>query len=243
MFTETQHNVLQVARLMVYVNSAGNPIIYNAISTKFQLAFRKVLRKYCCCCKSLIGTGRGFVTGYSQTSQRGGTRMSTLNRGSSYNPVKPGSAEISDTVWHLYNLQPGNSRVGRDIRHCVTPLQPGHSKVGRDIRHCLTPLQPAIPGSAEISDTVWHRSTVGEFQFDAQCLGTNAKEVDRSTYVWHNIKIYTHINNSNDSHYLVKQVCKQWTMAWPVHRVVFLEDIHCCSLYVKVRSWVPNLYL
>lgn len=39
-------NLLSFARVMVYINSAGNPIIYSLTSTKFKRAFSKLLRKY-----------------------------------------------------------------------------------------------------------------------------------------------------------------------------------------------------
>ncbi|CAL1526019.1 unnamed protein product, partial [Lymnaea stagnalis] len=36
-------NLLYFCRLLIYVNSAGNPIIYNIVSTKFRRAFQRVL--------------------------------------------------------------------------------------------------------------------------------------------------------------------------------------------------------
>lgn len=45
---ETILNLMQLARLMVYVNSAGNPIIYSLVSTKFRRAFARVLHRMGC---------------------------------------------------------------------------------------------------------------------------------------------------------------------------------------------------
>ncbi|XP_071090443.1 QRFP-like peptide receptor [Haliotis cracherodii] len=38
---ETYQNILSFARIMMYVNSAGNPIIYGLLSSKFRVAFRR----------------------------------------------------------------------------------------------------------------------------------------------------------------------------------------------------------
>ncbi|XP_025095290.1 neuropeptide CCHamide-2 receptor-like isoform X3 [Pomacea canaliculata] len=37
------HNVLNITRLLTYINSAGNPIIYGLLSTKFRKAFRTLM--------------------------------------------------------------------------------------------------------------------------------------------------------------------------------------------------------
>ena len=54
-FTPTKHvvsigleaylNLISFARIMMYINSAANPLIYNMTSNKFQMAFRKVLQR------------------------------------------------------------------------------------------------------------------------------------------------------------------------------------------------------
>lgn len=41
---EAYHNINFACRIMVYVNCAMNPILYNMMSTKFRCAFRRVLR-------------------------------------------------------------------------------------------------------------------------------------------------------------------------------------------------------
>ena len=38
-------NIISWARILMYVNSAGNPIIYSLTSSKFKLAFKRVLRR------------------------------------------------------------------------------------------------------------------------------------------------------------------------------------------------------
>lgn len=40
---EGYNNVLNIAKIMMYINSAGNPIIYGLVSSRFRLAFRKTL--------------------------------------------------------------------------------------------------------------------------------------------------------------------------------------------------------
>lgn len=40
-------NLLSFARIMMYINSAGNPLIYNLTSHKFKTAFQKVLQQLC----------------------------------------------------------------------------------------------------------------------------------------------------------------------------------------------------
>ena len=39
-------NVLSFARIMMYLNSSVNPVIYSLTSSKFKLAFKRVLRRY-----------------------------------------------------------------------------------------------------------------------------------------------------------------------------------------------------
>lgn len=82
-------NVMFFCRLLIYVNSAGNPIIYNIVSTKFRRAFQKVLRLYCCCLKKRLLL-RGTMNGqYSQ-----GTRMTTMSH---YSVVRQDNQDTSDT--------------------------------------------------------------------------------------------------------------------------------------------------
>ncbi|KAH3787255.1 hypothetical protein DPMN_165375 [Dreissena polymorpha] len=42
---ETYYNILWCARIFMYANSAGNPLIYSLTSTKFKIAFRTVLSR------------------------------------------------------------------------------------------------------------------------------------------------------------------------------------------------------
>ena len=42
---ENYYNILTVSRIMFYINSALNPILYHILSTKFQTAFKR-----CLCC-------------------------------------------------------------------------------------------------------------------------------------------------------------------------------------------------
>ncbi|KAJ8317059.1 hypothetical protein KUTeg_004963, partial [Tegillarca granosa] len=57
-------NLLSAARIMVYINSAGNPIIYSLTSTKFKSAFSKLL------CKSFknIEHLRSYEAPYKRTA-------------------------------------------------------------------------------------------------------------------------------------------------------------------------------
>ncbi|XP_074640170.1 growth hormone secretagogue receptor type 1-like [Tubulanus polymorphus] len=41
--------IVYFCRLMIYINSAINPIVYNVISTKFRKAFKQILTRYVCC--------------------------------------------------------------------------------------------------------------------------------------------------------------------------------------------------
>ncbi|CAG5127604.1 unnamed protein product [Candidula unifasciata] len=72
---ESYLNIIYFCRLLVYVNSAGNPIIYNLVSTKFRRAFQKVLRLYCCCCRKRLVLNRQAI---SVTSSHG-TRLTTMS--------------------------------------------------------------------------------------------------------------------------------------------------------------------
>lgn len=88
-------NTIYFCRLLIYVNSAGNAIIYNIVSTKFRRAFQIVVRYYCCCWKKNRLLNRGTMNGtYSH-----GTRMTTMSH---YSVVKQDNQDISDTgdaVW------------------------------------------------------------------------------------------------------------------------------------------------
>ena len=58
---EAYLNVLSCVRIMMYINSAGNPIIYGLLSTKFRDAYRKSIPD----CKSLVNNNpeRGTIVG------------------------------------------------------------------------------------------------------------------------------------------------------------------------------------
>ncbi|KAH9520455.1 hypothetical protein Btru_060826 [Bulinus truncatus] len=83
-------NLLYFCRLLIYVNSAGNPIIYNVVSTKFRRAFQKVLRMYFCACKKRLSSGRGVSNGTFSHA----TRMTTMSH---YSTVEQDANDISDT--------------------------------------------------------------------------------------------------------------------------------------------------
>lgn len=63
-------NLLSFARVMVYINSAGNPIIYSLTSTKFKRGFSKVLCKY----YDNIGHLRAQQANYKRTVVKPTTR-------------------------------------------------------------------------------------------------------------------------------------------------------------------------
>lgn len=43
---ESYYNITWFARIMMYINSAGNPVIYSLSSTKFKMAFRRIIKQY-----------------------------------------------------------------------------------------------------------------------------------------------------------------------------------------------------
>ncbi|GFR69509.1 growth hormone secretagogue receptor type 1-like [Elysia marginata] len=95
MGVERYLNFLWFCRLLIYINSAGNPIIYNIFSTKFRRAFQKVLRMYCCCCKkrlAMVG-----LRHHSNGTQIG-TRMTTMSQYTHYSMVRPEASDSVDNV-------------------------------------------------------------------------------------------------------------------------------------------------
>ena len=46
--SETMYNLLYSARIMFYINSAINPILYNIMSSKFREGFKNILTKVTC---------------------------------------------------------------------------------------------------------------------------------------------------------------------------------------------------
>jgi len=42
-------NLISIARIMMNINSAGNPIIYGLVSSRFRIAFRKTIHMTKCC--------------------------------------------------------------------------------------------------------------------------------------------------------------------------------------------------
>lgn len=76
---EHYYNVLYFCRVMLYLNSAVNPILYNLMSSKFRKGFRKV---YCCFFwkSSAAGVGR---TANGVTSVQNPTSSSFLTHSSS----------------------------------------------------------------------------------------------------------------------------------------------------------------
>ncbi|RUS83404.1 hypothetical protein EGW08_008825, partial [Elysia chlorotica] len=87
-------NLLYFCRLLIYINSAGNPIIYNIFSTKFRRAFQKVLRLYCCCCKKRLVVG----VRHPSNGAHLGTRMTTMSQSTHYSMVRPEASDSVDNV-------------------------------------------------------------------------------------------------------------------------------------------------
>ena len=71
---EAYYNIIWFARIMMYINSAGNPVIYCLSSSKFKVAFRRVLRR----CqtgfrfkrKSTQGSSKYMIRRYSPSTGR-----------------------------------------------------------------------------------------------------------------------------------------------------------------------------
>jgi hypothetical protein len=66
-------NLVSFARVMFYLNSAGNPILYNIMSTKFREACRRALG---CCCKGTASSQHGSTRIWIHHSQNGRTNHS-----------------------------------------------------------------------------------------------------------------------------------------------------------------------
>ena len=98
MGVERYLNLIWFCRLLIYINSAGNPIIYNIFSTKFRRAFQKVLRLYCCCCKKRLAMVGLHRHGNGALSSQIGTRMTTMSQYTHYSMVRP---DASDSVDHV----------------------------------------------------------------------------------------------------------------------------------------------
>ncbi|KAK3729109.1 hypothetical protein RRG08_005481 [Elysia crispata] len=88
-------NLLWFCRLLIYINSAGNPIIYNIFSTKFRRAFQKVLRLYCCCCKKRLAT---VGQRHHRNGTQLGTRLTTMSQTTHYSMVRPDASDSVDNV-------------------------------------------------------------------------------------------------------------------------------------------------
>lgn len=87
---ESYYNIMWFARLMMYVNSAGNPVIYSMSSSKFKSAFRRVLSQCGTCqiarrsspppaTKVLYRATRTTKPGYSNTGRECNTREAIRN--------------------------------------------------------------------------------------------------------------------------------------------------------------------
>ncbi|XP_052752839.1 thyrotropin-releasing hormone receptor-like isoform X1 [Galleria mellonella] len=70
---EKWYNILYFSRVMLYINSAINPILYNLMSSKFRIGFCKV----CICCKETSNTQNKRV---KRTATNGSTTSSSLSR-------------------------------------------------------------------------------------------------------------------------------------------------------------------
>lgn len=69
---EKWYNILYFSRVMLYINSAINPILYNLMSSKFRIGFCKV----CICYKRSEDLNRGT----QRTATNGSTTSSSLTR-------------------------------------------------------------------------------------------------------------------------------------------------------------------
>lgn len=80
-------NLMYFCRLLIYVNSAGNPIIYNIVSTKFRRAFQKVLTVYCFCYRKrqLLIRGNNYRA----------TRLTAMSR---YTVVRQAITDTGDAI-------------------------------------------------------------------------------------------------------------------------------------------------
>ena len=86
-------------RLMVYTNSAINPILYNAMSVKFCRAFRRLLL-----CGRQAGGGAGEVSGASAGGRYGGRTTTVGGAG--------GRSLVARQVYSRVSLSTGFSGVG-----------------------------------------------------------------------------------------------------------------------------------
>ena len=66
---EAYLNLVSWARILMYVNSAGNPIIYSLTSTKFKMAFNRVVRRYKPCPKRTLLTNNSTRSSFTRKRQ------------------------------------------------------------------------------------------------------------------------------------------------------------------------------
>ncbi|KAL8560378.1 hypothetical protein ACOMHN_006109 [Nucella lapillus] len=83
---ETKLNLLHLFRLLVYINSAGNPIIYSLVSTKFRRAFSRVLLRMGCRC--------AFLTPGNRLNENGTARRTTVTN---YTSVRQETEQEDET--------------------------------------------------------------------------------------------------------------------------------------------------
>lgn len=103
---EKWYNILYFSRVMLYINSAINPILYNLMSSKFRIGFCKVFICICYRRKKDIKSQR-----VKRTVTNGSTTSSSLSR--TTNSLKKlfshrGSLDKSDTESESKDVEPGS---------------------------------------------------------------------------------------------------------------------------------------
>ncbi len=101
---ETYFNVLYFSRLMFYINSAINPILYNIMSSKFRDGFKRVFFR-CLASKGGPGGGRGrrrgrrgYGGGCGPGGHSGSTRGTRANTATWTDASSPSGANRTATL-------------------------------------------------------------------------------------------------------------------------------------------------
>ena len=103
---ETYYSILFICRILLYVNSSANPILYNLISSKFRQAFFNILRIDRGSLRaSQYNTRSG--DGHSILSERFSTTMIKGTANGVVNGVSPGGGHSQPTPCHTYCNQNG----------------------------------------------------------------------------------------------------------------------------------------
>lgn len=122
---EYYYILLYFCRVMLYLNSAVNPILYNLMSSKFRQGFRRV---YCCCARDgcLVGVwrwqGRQTDDGMADPTGRGsGGRLGQTAGGTQRNGVTvAGAATASSYLTHSSCSATTSTTTGRSIATTTT---------------------------------------------------------------------------------------------------------------------------